>query len=366
MVVVHSLFQECALKRCASSVSLDSGWRGTGRPPTAAWPAWFTAQLTGDTCVFVQFASGLVLLMLFLNLAHVAEAFLTPTMERVSSSLCMPPRLAGVTLVRNMSASGFVPQWHASGCVVVIVMRHSLMHTCKGAPIRGCRMSVPCGVQLAWANGAPDVSADVAAMRAKRVNMALGSALGAGMFVTCLVGPQLTRLCNGIQVRGAMVCPSRLPQKCFACACQSSLACFRHTAVRTLSPLLQVHITAALGPHPAIQLAYAGEGHSGVHAVCCFHAVCATLWWHLSRVCSAVILRLRLLCACCCHVRSASSWVAGGGTAQVCQPSAGPGQLEAPQGAVLQLCAPCQHMPPLMERRPAQQRSSAPAAAPGA
>ena len=52
-------------------------------------------------------------------------------------------------------------------------------------------------LQLAWANGAPDVAADIAAMRTKRVDMALGSALGAGMFVTCLVGGQLARICNG-------------------------------------------------------------------------------------------------------------------------------------------------------------------------
>jgi uncharacterized membrane protein YfcA len=97
------------------------------------------------------------LAVLFANLGYIAEAFLTPTMERVSSALSLPPRLAGVTL-------------------------------------------------LAWANGAPDVSANVAAMRAKRVDMALGSALGAGMFVTCLVGGQLARICNGIHVGGAMVC----------------------------------------------------------------------------------------------------------------------------------------------------------------
>jgi solute carrier family 24 (sodium/potassium/calcium exchanger), member 6 len=96
------------------------------------------------------------LAVLFANLGHVAEAFLTPTMERVSAALRVPPRLAGVTL-------------------------------------------------LAWANGAPDLSANVAAMRANRVDMALGSALGAGMFVTCLVGGSLARVCNGIKVGGAMV-----------------------------------------------------------------------------------------------------------------------------------------------------------------
>jgi hypothetical protein len=97
------------------------------------------------------------LAVLFANLGHIAEAFLTPTMERVSSALHVPPRLSGVTL-------------------------------------------------LAWANGAPDLSANVAAMRAKRIDMALGSALGAGMFVTCLVGGQLAQMCNGIKVGGAMVC----------------------------------------------------------------------------------------------------------------------------------------------------------------
>jgi solute carrier family 24 (sodium/potassium/calcium exchanger), member 6 len=94
--------------------------------------------------------------VIFSNLGHVAETYLLPAMERVSTSLSIPPRLAGVTL-------------------------------------------------LAWANGAPDLSANIAAMRAKRVDMALGSAMGAGMFVTCLVGGQLVRMGNGIRVGGAMV-----------------------------------------------------------------------------------------------------------------------------------------------------------------
>jgi solute carrier family 24 (sodium/potassium/calcium exchanger), member 6 len=94
--------------------------------------------------------------VLFSNLGHVADAFLTPAMKRISTTFSIPPRLAGVTL-------------------------------------------------LAWANGAPDMSANIAAMRAKRVNMALGSAMGAGMFVTCLIGGQIVRMGNGVRVGGAMV-----------------------------------------------------------------------------------------------------------------------------------------------------------------
>jgi solute carrier family 24 (sodium/potassium/calcium exchanger), member 6 len=93
---------------------------------------------------------------LFMSLSHIAESYLTPAMETVSQSLKLPPRLAGVTL-------------------------------------------------LAWANGAPDVSANIAAMRAGRINMALGSAVGSGMFVTCLVGGRLAYIANGLRVRGAMV-----------------------------------------------------------------------------------------------------------------------------------------------------------------
>ena len=51
-------------------------------------------------CLRMQAALAMLLAMLFINLGHVAEAFLTPTMERVSTSLRVPPRLAGVTLVR--------------------------------------------------------------------------------------------------------------------------------------------------------------------------------------------------------------------------------------------------------------------------
>ena len=109
----------------------------------------------------MQVTLAAALATLFASLSHVAEAYLSPAMERVSAALRVPPRLAGVTL-------------------------------------------------LAWANGAPDLAANVAAMRAGRINMALGAALGAGMFVTCVVGGELARMCNGVRVGAAM---ARLPPR---------------------------------------------------------------------------------------------------------------------------------------------------------
>jgi Ca2+/Na+ antiporter len=93
---------------------------------------------------------------LCLTLGHVAEEYLSPAMDALAQNLSLPPRLAGVTL-------------------------------------------------LAWANGAPDISANIAAMRSGKTNMALGSAIGAGLFVTCLVVGRLTKLARSLPVKGATV-----------------------------------------------------------------------------------------------------------------------------------------------------------------
>lgn len=93
---------------------------------------------------------------LFVNLNHISESKLVPLMTKLSAALHVPPRLSGVTL-------------------------------------------------LGWANGAPDLSANIAAIRSGRVNLALGSGIGAGMVVVCLLGGLLTHMEGGMKVGGAMV-----------------------------------------------------------------------------------------------------------------------------------------------------------------
>lgn len=143
-------------------------------------------------CAFVtlQVVLGLWLAVLFMSLAHVAEVYLTSAMGTLAQNLKLPPRLAGVTL-------------------------------------------------LAWANGAPDISANVAAMRAGNIRMALGSAIGAGLFVTCLIGGRLAHMARSMRVKGAMV-------RC--CHCFLTLhhgpVCHRSQLV-TLSLWNQDHNTAA-------------------------------------------------------------------------------------------------------------------------
>jgi hypothetical protein len=39
----------------------------------------------------------------------------------------------------------------------------------------------------------------------RSVNTALGSAMGSGMFATCLIGGQIVRMGNGVRVSGTMV-----------------------------------------------------------------------------------------------------------------------------------------------------------------
>jgi len=94
---------------------------------------------------------------LFVNMSHVAEAFLAPVLLRLSSQLKCPPRLTAVTF-------------------------------------------------LAWANEAPDISSNVAAIRQGRYKMALGSCVGSGMMIVCLIGGLLIRMADSkLRVRGAMV-----------------------------------------------------------------------------------------------------------------------------------------------------------------
>ena len=94
---------------------------------------------------------------LFMNLSHIAEVYLAPVLLRLSGQLKCPPRLTAVTF-------------------------------------------------LAWANEAPDMSANIAAIRRGRYQMALGSCVGAGMLVVCGIGGLLVRMAKGkMKIGGSMV-----------------------------------------------------------------------------------------------------------------------------------------------------------------
>ncbi|DBA93227.1 TPA: hypothetical protein ACH3X2_003522 [Trebouxia sp. C0005] len=58
---------------------------------------------------------------------------------------------------------------------------------------------------LALGNGAPDISSSIAAVRAGQYKMALGSLLGGGMFVGCVVAGSVMLCCQGAKVRGALI-----------------------------------------------------------------------------------------------------------------------------------------------------------------
>ncbi|KAL3137711.1 hypothetical protein ABBQ38_004978 [Trebouxia sp. C0009 RCD-2024] len=100
-------------------------------------------------CVFL-------LLLLFRVLGSTAENFFSPILTQLSQELGLPPRLAGVTF-------------------------------------------------LALGNGAPDISSSIAAVRAGQYKLALGSLLGGGMFVGCVVAGSVMLACQGAKVRGALI-----------------------------------------------------------------------------------------------------------------------------------------------------------------
>lgn len=113
-------------------------------------PAGYLATcLLQATCVFT-------LLLLFRILGSTAENFFSPILTQLSQELGLPPRLAGVTF-------------------------------------------------LALGNGAPDISSSIAAVRAGQYKMALGSLLGGGMFVGCVVAGSVMLCCQGAKVRGALI-----------------------------------------------------------------------------------------------------------------------------------------------------------------
>ncbi|KAL0053639.1 hypothetical protein WJX82_008689 [Trebouxia sp. C0006] len=104
----------------------------------------------------LQAACVFTLLLLFRILGSTAENFFSPILTQLSQELGLPPRLAGVTF-------------------------------------------------LALGNGAPDISSSIAAVRAGQYKMALGSLLGGGMFVGCVVAGSVMLCCQGAKVRGALI-----------------------------------------------------------------------------------------------------------------------------------------------------------------
>lgn len=146
---------------CSPAVSSSTGTLAAMVSPLAFWCPFVCAKLhihyAGEHTESLQVLVGLWLALLFMSLAHIAEVYLTSAMGTLAHNLKLPPRLAGVTL-------------------------------------------------LAWANGAPDIAANIAAMRSGNIRMALGSAIGAGMFVTCLIAGRLAHMARSMRVKGAMVC----------------------------------------------------------------------------------------------------------------------------------------------------------------
>eukprot|EP00892_Ulva_mutabilis_P008224 jgi/Ulvmu1/5774/UM025_0028.1 len=160
MIHNHTVTDYCLDALNATDATQCGAWRNCTRPggliPYQSI-YYCSPALTSRVGTFVALILvALWLAVLFMSLAHVAEAYLTPAMGTLAQNLKLTPRLAGVTL-------------------------------------------------LAWANGAPDISANVAAMRSGHIRMALGSAIGAGLFVTCLIGGRLVHMARSMRVKGAMV-----------------------------------------------------------------------------------------------------------------------------------------------------------------
>ncbi len=97
-----------------------------------------------------------LLAVLFRAVGRTADGFLAPALAQLSQDAGLPPRLAGVTL-------------------------------------------------LALGNGAPDLSAAVAAVRSGNARMALGSLTGGALFVTCVVGGRIVAAAGGVRARAAQV-----------------------------------------------------------------------------------------------------------------------------------------------------------------
>ncbi|KAK9829860.1 hypothetical protein WJX72_008316 [[Myrmecia] bisecta] len=107
-----------------------------------------------EACICVMFA--LLLVLLFRVLGSTAEDYFSPILSQLSQEMGLPPRFAGVTF-------------------------------------------------LALGNGAPDLSASIAAVKAGHYHLALGGLLGGGMFVGCVVAGLIVLANNGAKARGALL-----------------------------------------------------------------------------------------------------------------------------------------------------------------
>eukprot|EP00884_Botryococcus_braunii_P009487 jgi/Botrbrau1/1853/Bobra.146_1s0044.1 len=104
----------------------------------------------------LQVGCIMLLLLLFALLGSTAEDFFSPILTQISQELGLPPRFAGVTF-------------------------------------------------LALGNGAPDISASIAAVKMGAYPLALAGLFGGGMFVGCAVSGVVILLGNGATARGALL-----------------------------------------------------------------------------------------------------------------------------------------------------------------
>ena len=105
------------------------------------------------TAFFVAVVVGLS--MLFRVLGTTADDYFAPTLTELSREIGLPPRFAGITF-------------------------------------------------LALANGAPDVSSTIAAVRGGNYALSLGALTGAAMFVTCVVAGCVMVVGDGAKAKGAL------------------------------------------------------------------------------------------------------------------------------------------------------------------
>ncbi|KAL6749891.1 hypothetical protein V8C86DRAFT_3144484 [Haematococcus lacustris] len=129
-------------------------------PPDSRIPynAWYYCAVSPHG-VFVKslfvLALLLVLPLLFCLLGDTADMYFSPTMALISQTIPkMRPRFAGVTFV-------------------------------------------------AMGNGAPDLSANISAIRNGQIQLSAGAFTGAAMFVQCIVASEVIRISGGVRCQGA-------------------------------------------------------------------------------------------------------------------------------------------------------------------
>lgn len=124
-----------------------------------SWLQTYYCSVVQRTVFQVFFWAGVVFTgtVLFLLLGDTAEKFFSPTLTQISMEVPkMRPRFSGVTL-------------------------------------------------LAFANGAPDLSATINAIKTCKFDMSLGALTGAGMFVNCFVAGFIIIVSGGAKCRGATI-----------------------------------------------------------------------------------------------------------------------------------------------------------------